>query len=99
METSIRILVKAKNEKRGVLIANSRVRLNGWTKNVLGKVIEILNDCTTDRLDFPAPNAPHQPTPLRRIIYLMYSRTASDAACRTVDCADSGRDYLVCSDL
>ena len=36
-------LVKAKNEKRGVLIANNRGRVNGWTKAVFGKVIEILD--------------------------------------------------------
>lgn len=37
-------LVKAKNEKRGVLIANNKGRVNGWTKTVYGKVIEILRD-------------------------------------------------------
>lgn len=35
-------LVKALNEKRGALIANNHGRENGWTKNVYGKVIEIL---------------------------------------------------------
>ncbi len=35
-------LVKGKNVKRGLLIGNNRGRLNGWTKNVYGKVIEIL---------------------------------------------------------
>ena len=35
-------LVKGKNAKRGLLIGNNRGRLNGWTKNVYGKVIEIL---------------------------------------------------------
>ena len=35
-------LVKAKQENKGLLIGNNRGRINGWTKNVLGKVIEIL---------------------------------------------------------
>ncbi|KAB8154376.1 phage repressor protein [Kordia sp. TARA_039_SRF] len=35
-------LVKGKNQKRGLLIGNNRGRINGWTKNVYGKVIEIL---------------------------------------------------------
>ena len=35
-------LVKGKNAKRGLLIGNNHGRLNGWTKNVYGKVIEIL---------------------------------------------------------
>ncbi|WP_344926476.1 hypothetical protein [Aquimarina addita] len=34
-------LVKSKDVKRGLLISNNRGRLNGWTKNVFGKVIEI----------------------------------------------------------
>lgn len=37
-------LVKAKNDKRGCLIGNNRGRINGWTKQVYGKVIEILNE-------------------------------------------------------
>jgi hypothetical protein len=37
-------LVKAKNEKRGVLIGNNRGGTNGWTKQVFGKVIEVLKD-------------------------------------------------------
>ena len=37
-------LVKAKNEKRGVLIANNRGRVNGWTKTVYGKVVEVLKE-------------------------------------------------------
>jgi len=37
-------LVKAKNEKRGVLIGNNHGRTNGWTKTVYGKVIEVLKD-------------------------------------------------------
>jgi hypothetical protein len=37
-------LVKAKNEKRGVLIGNNRGGTNGWTKQVFGKVIEVLQD-------------------------------------------------------
>lgn len=35
-------LVKVKNEKRGLLIGNNHGSINGWTKNVYGKVIEIL---------------------------------------------------------
>ena len=35
-------LVKAINEKRGVQIGNNRGHINGWTKQVYGKVIEIL---------------------------------------------------------
>ena len=35
-------LVKAKNPDKGVLIGNNRGGTNGWTKNVYGKVIEIL---------------------------------------------------------
>ncbi len=34
-------LVKGKGE-RGVLIGNNKGGINGWTKNVYGKVIEIL---------------------------------------------------------
>ena len=35
-------LVKAKSDKRGVLIGNNHGRINGWTKKVYGKVIEVL---------------------------------------------------------
>jgi len=35
-------LVKAKDEKRGVQIGNKRGGINGWTKTVYGKVIEVL---------------------------------------------------------
>jgi len=35
-------LVKAKNNKKGCLIGNNHGHINGWTKNVYGKVIEIL---------------------------------------------------------
>ena len=35
-------LVKAKNEKKGCLIGNNRGGINGWTKNIYGKVIKIL---------------------------------------------------------
>lgn len=35
-------LVKAKNDKRGCLIANNRGHENGWTKNIFGKVTKIL---------------------------------------------------------
>lgn len=34
-------LVKAKNEKRGCLIGNNHGHINGWTKNVYGKVVKI----------------------------------------------------------
>lgn len=35
-------LVKAKDANKGCLIGNNKGHLNGWTKNVFGKVIEIL---------------------------------------------------------
>lgn len=35
-------LVKTVDPNRGCLICNSRGRINGWTKQVYGKVIEIL---------------------------------------------------------
>ena len=35
-------LVKGKNSDRGLLIGNNRGGINGWTKQVYGKVIEIL---------------------------------------------------------
>lgn len=35
-------LVKAKNDERGLLIGNNKGRINGWTKQVYGKVIEII---------------------------------------------------------
>lgn len=35
-------LVKAKNEDRGCLIGNNCGGINGWTKQIYGKVIEIL---------------------------------------------------------
>jgi len=35
-------LVKAKDNKKGVLIGNNKGGINGWTKAVYGKVIEIL---------------------------------------------------------
>ncbi len=35
-------LVKAKNQEKGLLIGNNKGGINGWTKNVYGKVIEIL---------------------------------------------------------
>ncbi|WP_130733895.1 phage repressor protein [Flavobacterium sp. J27] len=37
-------LVKGKNERRGLLIGNNHGHINGWTKQVYGKVIEILNN-------------------------------------------------------
>lgn len=36
-------LVKAIDDSRGLLIGNNRGSINGWTKTVYGKVIEILN--------------------------------------------------------
>ena len=35
-------LVKAKNPNKGCLIGNNRGGINGWTKKIFGKVIEIL---------------------------------------------------------
>ena len=35
-------LVKAKDPNKGVLIGNNKGGINGWTKQVFGKVIEIL---------------------------------------------------------
>ena len=37
-------LVKAKDPSRGVQIANNKGRVNGWTKTVYGKVIEVLDE-------------------------------------------------------
>lgn len=35
-------LVKGKDDKRGCLIGNNHGRINGWTKQVFGKVVEVL---------------------------------------------------------
>ena len=35
-------LVTAKNDERGLQISNNHGHVNGWTKNVYGKVIKIL---------------------------------------------------------
>ena len=35
-------LVYAKQEDKGLLIGNNKGRVNGWTKKVFGKVIEVL---------------------------------------------------------
>jgi hypothetical protein len=35
-------LVTAKNEIKGVQISNNHGHVNGWTKNVFGKVVKIL---------------------------------------------------------
>lgn len=35
-------LVKAKNQNKGCQIGNNKGNINGWTKQVFGKVIEIL---------------------------------------------------------
>lgn len=37
-------LVTAKDEKRGLQISNNKGRVNGWTKTVYGKVIEIIEE-------------------------------------------------------
>ena len=37
-------LVKAKNSDKGLLIGNNRGGINGWTKNVYGKVVEIIKN-------------------------------------------------------
>lgn len=35
-------LVKAKNDEKGLLIGNNKGGINGWTKQVYGRVIEII---------------------------------------------------------
>lgn len=35
-------LVKAKNDEKGLLIGNNKGGVNGWTKQVFGRVIQIL---------------------------------------------------------
>ena len=35
-------LVKGLDEKKGCLIGNNKGRLNGWTRQVFGKVIEVI---------------------------------------------------------
>lgn len=35
-------LVTAKDDKRGLQISNNKGYVNGWTKNVLGKVVKVL---------------------------------------------------------
>ena len=35
-------LVKAVDEKKGLLIGNNKGGINGWTKAVYGKVVEVL---------------------------------------------------------
>lgn len=35
-------LVKGINQEKGCLIGNNRGGINGWTKNIIGKVIEIM---------------------------------------------------------
>jgi hypothetical protein len=34
-------LVKAKNDQKGCQIGNNKGHINGWTKNIYGKVIEV----------------------------------------------------------
>lgn len=35
-------LVKAKNDQKGCQIGNNKGHINGWTKNIYGKVVEVL---------------------------------------------------------
>ena len=35
-------LVKAKNNERGCQIGNNKGKINGWTKQIFGKVIEVI---------------------------------------------------------
>lgn len=35
-------IVKAKNQDRGCLIGNNKGGINGWTKNIYGKVTQVL---------------------------------------------------------
>jgi len=35
-------LVKAKDDNKGLLIGNNKGNINGWTKQIFGKVIEII---------------------------------------------------------
>lgn len=35
-------LVKAKNQDKGLLIGNNKGGINGWTKNVYGRVTEVI---------------------------------------------------------
>ncbi len=50
-------LVKSKNTMRGLLIGNNQGRINGWTKQVFGKVIKVLSlalllsSCTGNQYD------------------------------------------------
>lgn len=37
-------LVQAIDPKKGCLISNNKGRINGWTKNVFGKVIEVIKE-------------------------------------------------------
>jgi len=37
-------LVKAKDAQRGCQIGNNKGHINGWSKQVYGKIIEIIND-------------------------------------------------------
>jgi hypothetical protein len=36
-------LVKAKDTTKGCLIGNNKGKINGWTKQIFGKVIEVIN--------------------------------------------------------
>lgn len=36
-------LVKAKNDQKGCQIGNNKGHINGWTKNIYGKVVEVLD--------------------------------------------------------
>lgn len=37
-------LVKGKNDEKGCLIGNNKGGINGWTKQVFGKVIEVIKN-------------------------------------------------------
>lgn len=37
-------LVKGKSDEKGCLIGNNKGRINGWTKNVYGRVIEVIKN-------------------------------------------------------
>ena len=35
-------LVKARNDDKGLLIGNNKGNINGWTKQIYGKVVEVM---------------------------------------------------------
>ena len=44
-------LVIAKNEQRGLQIGNNHGRINGWTKTVYGKIIEVIKNNASTKYD------------------------------------------------